>query len=348
MDKPALFGIEHSNRDKKGFWGKNMFNSSFPVALANYMKESNKKAIYIYLNAQLETETREIDISEVYNCGTTSSKDLYFAFESKFAPYSKFAYDDIGNIDLVVKNLNGDFLRPLEVKLTVLPDKASCTKGEDKWGSEIVIRPATTSYCALGIASACETEFDKIRDIFEDTCIKIRDWSNPTEIITAFPSLLECVNTFEKEFVYIQSPLIMQPVWKTKGQSPILAENAFDIYIWSDLAFTRLFLDNKADAKITRQMRCTARLARCLFELSRVGKVSLRDIYKQMTFDLQTDKEFAANGSITNKYMANPRLTKPLIMRDELYNIILNNGEDLLQPERRFDQSIYFTMKRNG
>lgn len=95
-------------------------------------------------------------------------------------------------------------------------------------------------------------------------------------------------------------------------------------------------------------MRCTARLARCLFELSRVGKVSLRDIYKQMTFDLQTDKEFAANGSITNKYMANPRLTKPLITRDELYNIILNNGEDLLQPERRFDQSIYFTMKRNG
>lgn len=134
MDKPALFGIEHSNRDKKGFWGKNMFNSSFPVALANYMKESNKKAIYIYLNAQLETETREIDISEVYNCGTTSSKDLYFAFESKFAPYSKFAYDDIGNIDLVVKNLNGDFLRPLEVKLTVSPRQSKLYKGRGQVG----------------------------------------------------------------------------------------------------------------------------------------------------------------------------------------------------------------------
>jgi hypothetical protein len=41
IKQPRLFGIEHSNRDfsKKESWGKNQFNSSFPVAFACYMSE---------------------------------------------------------------------------------------------------------------------------------------------------------------------------------------------------------------------------------------------------------------------------------------------------------------------
>ncbi|RKZ70412.1 MAG: HindVP family restriction endonuclease, partial [Candidatus Parabeggiatoa sp. nov. 1] len=40
-EEPRLFGIKHSNRDfsNKESWGKNQFNSSFPVALACYMSD---------------------------------------------------------------------------------------------------------------------------------------------------------------------------------------------------------------------------------------------------------------------------------------------------------------------
>ncbi len=47
---------------------------------------------------------------------------------------------------------------------------------------------------------------------------------------------------------------------------------------------------------MSRPMRATARLARCLWELSKSGKIRMADIYRQMAFGAQTDKEFAING----------------------------------------------------
>jgi len=42
---PGLFGIANSNRDytRADTWGKNQFNSSFPVALACYLFHKNLK-----------------------------------------------------------------------------------------------------------------------------------------------------------------------------------------------------------------------------------------------------------------------------------------------------------------
>jgi len=351
-NEATLYGIKNSNRKSKDFWGKNMFNSSFPVGLANYMRDSNKKAVYITLKEDLTPQTGYISIDEAYNAVGIRTDDLYFAFEHKFTPYEEYSYDPIDGVDLVIKTLSGNFLRPLEVKLTVLPDSATFRRVQEKWGSEIVIRPATTSYCALGIADAIKEKTSSVRKIFEPDCSKIRDWGNESEMSVVLPKVLELINLFEREYIQIQKPFILQPIWKTLGQNPIIAEDAFDIFVWSDLAFTRLFLDrssfNGGLKGITRHMRSTARLARFLYEFSRSGKVGLNDIYRQMTFDLQTDKEFSANGSVTNKYMSSPRLIKPVVARNELYNIILGGGEELLMPERRFDQSIYFTMKRNS
>ena len=63
LAKPALFGINHSNRDftQKDTWGKNQFNSSFPAALACYM--SSKGLSPVYLNIATKEISKENKIT---------------------------------------------------------------------------------------------------------------------------------------------------------------------------------------------------------------------------------------------------------------------------------------------
>jgi hypothetical protein len=62
-----------------------------------------------------------------------------------------------------------------------------------------------------------------------------------------------------------------------------------------------------------------------------------------MTFDNLNDKEFAVSGMKTNPPMCCDRLTKPIITKDQLREIILGGGQKFLSPERRFDAIIYYS-----
>lgn len=346
--QPGLYGITASNRGNMDLWGKNQFNSSFPIALACYMRDQGHKAVYLKLDKNLKVVPVELSFDEIFNSKLPNDQ-LYFSFESKFDPYQKYASDDIGGIDLVVKSVGGDYLRPLEIKLTVLPDSGTSTKEESLWGSEIVIRPATTKYCALGIADSCMSKMDDIRDRFEPLGIDMQDWGNRVEISSKMENMLKCINSFEKDYLSHQKPILLQPIWKTQGQSPMLADQAFDIFVWSDFALSRLFLDNAWDNRtsstINRQMRSAARFFRFMYQMSTSHKVALSKIYHEMDFGRQTDKEFAVAGNTTNKYMASPRLLTPCLPSSVVKEIILNGGEEELKPERRFDQTLYFTAK---
>lgn len=348
----GLYGIEHSNRSSDDHWGKNCFNSSFPAAMANYMLDNNIPAIYISLaevEGKLTVIATEIPINKVFNCGTKSPNELYFAFESVYEPYQEYSFDQIDGIDLVVKDTEGHFLSPLEVKLTVLPDSSTYKKPESQWGSEMVIRSATTSYCALGMFDAIKQNTSEIRDLFEDACSSIQSWDNNFEMTHKLPRLCQSIDAFQQRFYRHQKPLLMQTLWKTQGKSPLLANNAFDIVIWSDYAFSRLFIDSSYEVAKTmsRPMRATARLARCLWELSKSGKIRIVDIYRQMAFGNQTDKEFSIPGVKWKTYVTTPR-TAQLILPKETVNEIIENGYiEKLSPERRFDQTLYFTVRNH-
>jgi len=342
----SLYGIEHSNRPKNEFWGKNQFNSSFPVALACYMRDKGIKPVYISLSQNFEIVNSETPFDDIFRT-KIPNKDLQFCFESKFEPYQAFSRKDIGNIDLVIKDTQENFITPLEIKLTVIPDDATSSLAEKEWGSELVIRPATTKYAALGIIQSIEKRLEEVRDIFEPVCSDIQHWSNKHEIADKTPVLVNALNTFEKTFIGYQKPLLMQPIWKTKGKSPILDDDAFDIFVWSDFALSRLFIESARPdpKKISRYTRSTARLARILYEISTQRKTNIYQIYTEMAFERQTDKEFAVGGRITRNYMTSPRRLKPILKKECLKNIILGGGEKKLSPERRFDQTIYFTMR---
>lgn len=348
----GLYGIINTNRSTEDHWGKNCFNSSFPAATANYMLEHDIPAIYIKVEevgGKLKIVNSEISLREVFNCGSRPLNKLHHSFESIFTPYQQYSFDTIDGIDLVIKDTDGQFLTPLEVKLTVLPTSGTSEYLENKWGSEMVVRAATTLYCALGMFDATKDEARQVREIFEDACSSIQMWDNDYEMTHKMPSLINSINAFEKKYHERQKPLLMQTLWKTQGQSPVLAEQAFDIVVWSDYAFSRLFLDGSEKPAVTmkRGMRASARLARCLWELSKSGKIRVVDIYRQMAFGNQTDKEFAINGSLWRKYVTTDRIMNLALNREVVHEIIEPGYIERLRPERRFDQTLYFTVRVN-
>ncbi|MDR0928477.1 MAG: HindVP family restriction endonuclease [Oscillospiraceae bacterium] len=358
VDDSGLYGIKHTNRGADKHWGKNCFNSSFPTSMACYMLDHDISAVYNrleVLDGELRVVSSEISLREVFCSRSFLLDELDFHFESRFEPYQKYSFDTIDGIDLVVKTVDGGFLSPLEVKLTVLPTSGTAKYPEEKWGCEMVVRSATTSYCALGMFDAVHEKAGEVRDIFENACSDIGSWTNDYEMTHKTLTLAGCVNTFERYFLALQKPLVMQTVWKTQGQSPLLAENAFDIIVWSDYAFSRLFLDSNTPDKskktgkdtMSRPMRASAKLARCLWELSKSGRIRLGDIYRQMAFDTQTDKEFAIGGQIWRKYVTSDRVISPRLNKNVVSHIIKPGYIEKLMPERRFDQTLYFTV-RNG
>lgn len=145
----ALYGIAHSNRNFMDpfYWGKNQFNSSFPIALCCYMRDTGKSALGIQMESDLTTSIKELSFNKVF--GTTLPNDkIYFRFESMFEPFKPLVEDSLEKIDVVVVNAETkEEIRPLEIKLTTLPDDGTSSFPEAKYGSEIVVRSPTMRIC---------------------------------------------------------------------------------------------------------------------------------------------------------------------------------------------------------
>lgn len=350
-----LYGIVHSNRNGEDLWGKNQFNSTFPIALSCYMRDEGKTAVVIEVGAGGKVKNSSKSFDEVF--GTKCKSDeLFFNFESRFSAFESLIYGPLERVDCVVsladkdsqktEVVEGKQVQPLEVKLTVVPDNSSFERAKKEWGAEIVIRPATTKYCALSMAFGCRTSLGEVRSIFDAKLNSVRDWGNEVEALTILPTVLDCLETFEKKFHKAQKPLVLQPIWQTAGKSPILAEEAFDVFVWTNFALTRMIIDQAKKGvgkrRVSRPARSALRLAKFLLDFCRGGKAHIDNIFDGMTFGYQSDKEFSVNGGITRQYMTDKRVHSPQMKRSIVDKIILEGGIDNLSPERRFDQSIYF------
>jgi hypothetical protein len=201
-------------------------------------------------------------------------------------------------------------------------------------------------YMALSFAESIGVRNKNVRGIFENSCSKIRDWYNMREVKSKLDEILSSLETFFSLYYEKQRPILVQPIWKTLGSTAVLAENCLDVFVWTDFALTRLFMDaalSSGKSDITWQQRSAVRLARFLYELSITDKVYQQPIYDGMTFDTLNDKEFSISGLKTNSYMRSKRLLTPAIRKEQIKEIILGGGQKYLSPERRFDAVIYFS-----
>jgi type II restriction enzyme len=339
----GLFGLHKSNRDftHKKAWGKNQFNSSFPAALCCYLFKEQLAANYIAMSEE-GLKIGELGIDQVFGI-SPQDPNLYFAFEAQHTPFQKYVVGRLPSIDLIIHDVStGTCIRGLEVKLTALPDNVTCDLDDAQYGSEIVIRPDTVVYLACSIAAVLN---EATKQNLIQSKIVIADWSDAAQVIPQLGRILANIENLAKTITPRQTPFLLQPIWKTLGKSPALAENCLDVFVWSDAGFcwfiSQIANSDKEANVVTRPTRAAIWLYKMLLDYAVNGKFDHKKIIDELSYNTKNDKAFASSGNTTNRLMTCPNLTKPRITKDAIKNIILGNGQNLLSPERRFDAILF-------
>lgn len=347
----SLFGQKYSNRDysKSKYWGKNQFNSSFPASLVAYMYSREIDAVYLCTDKSNNVVHKYISGKDIFGIDPLSD-DAYYNFESGYFPYEQFYYTDNEdakkeNIDLVmVSRATEASLRGLEVKLTALPDNTTANKSEEEYGCEIVVRPPTICFLACSICKhySSEKQKSRLRDMLL-TIPKIKHWEDVSDVAPNYISIRDSILAISKDMTNDQTPLILQPVWKTKGKSALLADYCLDVFVWSNLAVIKMCCieeDSNSNAVLSRFQRSIVWIYLMLLEYVNYGKFDYQQIIKQHSYGTANDKAFALPGARSHELMKCKELIHPRIGKDEIKNIILGGGQNFLSPERRFDAVI--------
>lgn len=344
---PGLFGQKHSNRDytKEKTWGKNQFNSSFPASLIAYMFSKDISPVYICLDKKQQIVHKSISSSTLFGINPLSD-DLFYGFESNYFPYNKFYTGKSERIDLVLSNRKtNEPLRGFEVKLTALPDNTTKILTEDKYGCEIVVRPPTICFVACSICSHYSTEKakQKLRSLLSGVPY-ITHWEMIEEVAPHYLTIRNAIIKVMADMTAHQSPLIIQPIWKTNGKTLRLTDDCLDAFVWSDIAVIKMCIDTTfTNTDINRFQRTIIWIYKMLFDYVTFGQFDYTTIIKNQSYGTANDKAFALPGSRSHDFMKSDELTHPRINKNEIKNIILGGGQNYLSPERRFDAMIVNT-----
>lgn len=345
---PSLFGINRENSDRHGkdLWGKNQFNSTFPLALCLLMRKRDIAPVAVLeRGGGIHTDDKKWHMGDVIG---SSTEDTRYRFESAFKPYDEYCRDTLDKIDLVVTVAN-EPVRPLEIKLTVVPDISTAhDPDQETWAPEMVMRPVSSAYAMMSVATSLNKEPKALEEVLARLRVgynRINNWDNQTEVAKHFETLKEALNgalsvvATEK----LQKPFLVQPLWRTVGQSfELEKDHCFDVFVWSDAAIMRVPADQSNDASntVSRPQREVARHVRGLYDLLSQGDYSYSTIYKGMPFGQQTDKSFSFSGRSSIRYLKHERLSKPLFPSSVLDDLIIGDGGSELKPERRFDAAV--------
>ncbi len=345
---PSLYGITRANSSRNGadLWGKNQFNSTFPLALCIYMRDHGEHPVAVLARrGRIETALeRKWSMAEIVG---RHDENPYYHFEAFHEPYGELSRNEPDKIDLVVA-VNGTHHMPLELKLTVVPDSGTAKAEEEHWGPEVVLRPVSSAYAMMSVATALfgHPMKNEVIGVLRPAYNLVGDWTNAVEIARHGDWLVRALGRALELIEELQRPFLLQPIWKTRGQSLELCEQCFDVFVWSDVAVMRLpiaILTRKLrsdSASVPRPLREVARHVRGLYDLLTTKDYDYSGIYKGMPLGSQTDKSFAISGRVALRYLRHKRLRRPLLHRRVLQDLILHGGERSLQPERRFDAAV--------
>lgn len=351
-EKPRLFGLSgKSNRDetKRSHWGKNEFNSSFPTALLCYMHAKAIKPVYIKMDNDLKTVHSKIAVPDLFGINP-DDENIYFSFEDGYGPFEHLVKGQLERSDLVImdsENHKNKWKRAFEIKLTALPDNTTYENPDDQQSCEMVFRPNAIIHLALSISFMFQKRKKALLKILSPVCSKIFNWRSKEDVSGLTTNLVEVLNDAFLLLVDKQLPFIVQPIWKTIGKASILHENCLDVFVWSNFAFTRLFLDGYSEEPkekgMTRSQRCIFWTAKMLYDFAHIGKINPSLIASEMAYELQTDKAFSVSGVKSLSYLKSGELTKPRVNKGQIKKIILGGGQKSLSPERRFDSAVVNT-----
>lgn len=345
--EPGLFAQNHNNSSRdytqEYYWGKNQFNSSFPASLVAYMNYKGIKPVYLCTDKTNKVIHKYISGKDLFKIDPLSD-NAFYNFEASFPAYDKYYTGEREKIDLVMLNTadtNDIPLIGLEIKLTALPDNITKNQAEDKYSCEIVVRPPTINFIACSICNSFKTvqEKEALRELL-NTVPRINHWEEPEEVLPHYEKILNSVLSISTYLYKKQTPLIVQPIWKTKGGKSVLSEDCLDVFDWSNLAVIQMCnrSDSASNKKITRPMRTIIWIYLMLLEYTGLyGQFDYRRIVRLHSYNIANDKAYALSGTQTYEFLACKELEHPRISKYEIKNIILGGGQNMLSPERRFD-----------
>lgn len=349
--KPGLFAQDHnnSNRDysQERYWGKNQFNSSFPASLVAYMSYKGIDSVYLKTNADNKVIHSSITATELLKINPLAP-NAFYNFEAGYVGFEKFYIGEREKIDLVmVDSATNESLIGLEIKLTAIPDGTTKNLTEDKYSCEIVVRPPTINFLACSLCNCfVGTEGrNKLRELL-GTVPHINHWEEIESVLPHYDKILNAILNISRYMQERQTPLIIQPVWKTKNGSAILADDCLDVFVWSNSSVIQMCCLQEADkSRINRPMRTIVWLYLMLFDYAVYEQFDYKRIVRLHSYNIANDKAFAISGVQSYALLESPQLAHPRIDKSEIKNIILGGGQNFLSPERRFDAVIVYSQE---
>ncbi|WP_053942598.1 HindVP family restriction endonuclease [Kallipyga gabonensis] len=350
-----LFGLDHASHDFTDpvSLGKNIFTNAFPISIAQYL--ALRKGMDIPLitadiaDQKIVTKHTLKSWREIIE---TDPESAIFKFEEIFQGFNPYTNASPNKSDIVVSDASGKQTRAFEVKLVVVPNSQTADRPHDKQSCEIVVRPPSIEQLAFSIAdsygAARRTE---LLDIITD-CLKNPmdyQWSTELWMRDKVPKVVMAANEIVRQGIKLQTPFALTAIWRTKGQKPVLEDNAFDIFAWTDMAFLQLFIDKSTDDvnnskrkknSVTRPERSLIWLISALFDYAAQRTLNFSKHHSKITYDAQTDKAGAFAGDIPLKHLNSPEFRNPRIQKAELESIVTREAFNYLMPERRLDSAI--------
>lgn len=360
--QPLLFGLNHASHDFRdsNSLGKNIFTNAFPLSLGQYLSMKRNlliPTIQAGLNphGELTTEHTMTPWSEIIG---TDPSQAYFEFEGIYEGYGQYTHTSANKSDVVViDQTTREHRRPLEIKLVVVPTSSTAHRDRKNQSCEIVVRPPTVEQLAFSIAHSYGSE--KRYELQQLIVNKLRQpndykWSDERYMIDTMPLILEAAENVACGGLEVQTPLVLTAIWRSERQKPTLEEHAFDLFVWTDMAFLQLFIDqtrreyykkdgsrkSKVPKKISRPSRALVWLVKSLLDYTVQNTLNFGGIHSQITFDVQSDKAGSFSGNASLKHLASKEFFEPRITRSELSEVLSPLSAQHLMPERRLDAAI--------
>ena len=356
--KTFLFGLDYASHDFSSpqSLGKNTFTNAFPLSICQYLSIERELDIpvikAVLKDGKLNTDHVMTPWGDIIGVDPSQAK---FNFECVYSGYKEYTHTGANKSDVVVSDLDDNHKRPLEIKLVVVPTSNTAKYDRENQSCEIVVRPPTVEQLAFSIAhSYGESQRVKLQELIVDALGKPSDykWSDEKSMIAALPNILEAAKRVCEGGLKVQTPLELTAIWRSEGQKPILDEYAFDAFVWTDMAFMQLFMDqiyrncfdkNGDPVKpksIARPSRSLVWLIKSLWDYSTQRSLDFSGVHSNITFDAQSDKAGSFTGASSLKHLKSEQFFYPRIARTELSNILNPDSNQHLLPERRLDAAI--------
>lgn len=345
-ETPLFYGIRDSNMSPYAMWDRETFPKAISVALANYLGDNGIPLNYVATDGRCSCNVEQITTSEVYDSKDAQFADLRFDFDSMYGPHLDLA-SGVPESDLVVTDPIKGSSRRLDILASVVPDASTRDLEPPRMGPEMTVRTNMLKSCALSMASSFMGEREYALEVLRDAVgdVDFSEWDGVSERVD---NMVEAIDRLESSYSVFQKPMLLQCMWRTEADGPVMDDDAMDIFVWSDFAFSRLFLEStrrSSDGGPTRPMRCAVRLFSIMMSIMEGDHPDLDRIILDTGYGIAGNREFMVNGKQSNRLMSCDRLVRPVLGTSEIRCLASEGFESMIAPERRLDTCMYYAAR---